>query len=364
MVGVIAVPNRSQVLAVSGKDIATRDWILTPNDLIKHAQQAGLINETRVITPSRWLFSNLSHQVNAAQRDALIAQVKQGTASEYVAQQTGDAAYLNLELARAYNQYAYLTQHLDQARWQENEASLIKLKQQRFADLSLSNSNRYDPVNTPADSQVTVSSLYEQNGAALSLTLLPVSHTLHDDNRAYANESSLQLFATTLKIPTRTRQIELEKLTIFEMQSLLPYDAMTGGAASRFRLAIEAQKDHQLLIHRVFAMSGGYGLNQRVTDDVDVYALLGGGISYTGTRGFFYTTVESGAIIREVWDMKSALLLTRTNRQFSTNANYNTFSLNQAKFLTSDTSISFDWQRDFNRSQQQNRVALSLKRLF
>lgn len=172
------------ILAVSGKDIATSDWILTPNDLIKHAQQAGLISETRVITPSRWLFTKLSHQVDRAQRDALVTHIKQGTASEYVAQQTGDSAYLNLELARAYNQYAYLTQQLNQARWYENEASLIQLKQQRFADLSLSDNNRYDPVNTPADSQVTVSSLYDQNGAALSLTLLLVSHTLHDDSRA------------------------------------------------------------------------------------------------------------------------------------------------------------------------------------
>lgn len=352
------------ILAVSGNNIATHDWILTPNDLIKHAQHAGLISETRVITPSRWLFLNLSQQVGAAQRDALIKQVKLGTASEYVAQQTDDSAYLNLELARAYNQYAYLTQQLEQQRWHENEASLSNLKQRRFAALSLSNNNRYDPVNTPADSQITVSSLYDQNGAAISLTLLPVSHTLHDDNRAYANESSLQLFATTLKIPMRSQQIELGQLTLFEMQSLLPYDAITGGAASRFRLAIEPQKDQQLLAHRVFAMSGGYGLNKRVTDDIDAYVLLGGGISYTGARGFFYTTVESGAIIREVWDMKSALLLTRTDRQFAVNSHYYTASLNQAKFLTPDTSISFAWQRDFNQSQQQHRVALSLKRLF
>ena len=230
--------------------------------------------------------------------------------------------------------------------------------------MSLSNNNRYDPVNTPADSQITVSSLYDQNGSAISLTLLPVSHTLHDDNRAYANESSLQLFATTLKIPTRSQKIELDQLTLFEMQSLLPYDVITGGAASRFRLAIEPQKDQQLLLHRVFAMSGGYGLSQRVTDDIDAYALLGGGISYTGARGFFYTTLESGAIIREVWDMKSALLLTRTDRQFAVNSHYYTASLNQAKFLTPDTSISFAWQRDFNQSQQQQRFALSLKRLF
>jgi hypothetical protein len=30
----------------------------------------------------------------------------------------------------------------------------------------------------------------------------------------------------------------------------------------------------------------------------------------------------------------------------------------------SNTSIRFAWQRDFNQSQQQHRVALSLKRLF
>ncbi|MDD4912741.1 MAG: DUF4105 domain-containing protein [Sideroxydans sp.] len=352
------------ILAVSGKTIATNDWTLTPNDLIKHAQHAGLIRETRVITPSRWLFLNLSHQVDASQRDALVAHVKQGTASDYVAQQVGNSAYLNLELARAYNQYAYLTQHLEQARWLNNEADLTKLKQQRFATFSLSSNNRYDPINTPADSQVTVGLLHDKNGASINLTLLPVSHTLHDDNRAYSTESSLQLFSTTLKILTRSRQIELEQLTIFEMQSLQPYTPITGGAASRFRLAIEMQKDKQLLMHRVFAMSGGYGLNQRVTDDIDMYALLGGGISYTGVGSFFYTTLESGAIIREVWDMKSALLLTRTDRQFAANSHYYTVSLNQVKFLTSDTSINFHWQRDFNQSQQQHRIAFSLKRLF
>lgn len=148
------------------------------------------------------------------------------------------------------------------------------------------------------------------------------------------------------------------------MQSLRPYDPMTGGVASRFRLAIEPQKDKQLLTHRVFAISGGYGLNQRIMDDIDAYILLGGGMSYTGARGFFYTTVEAGTIIREVWDMKSALLLTRTDRQFEANANYYRFSLNQSQFLTRDTTLSVDWQRDFNQSQQRQGFALSLKRLF
>lgn len=208
------------ILQLSGKSIPDTDRWVTPKDLIKHAQQAGLIADTRVITPSHWLVRTLADQVTAIEQQSIKKQVQSGTVADGLDRSGSESAFIRLELARAYNQHAYLKDNLDKRLWLVNDRDLAVIKRESFPDKSLNTDNRYNPINTPGDSQIALAIQHDKDGDALSVTVIPVSHTLNDDNRNYASETSLQLLAPTIKIPLNNGRPKLDRLTIYDMQSL------------------------------------------------------------------------------------------------------------------------------------------------
>jgi hypothetical protein len=351
------------ILKLSGKPVPQDVWV-TPKGLIRNADAAGLIADTRVTTPSRWLFAALSNQVSPAERHAIVQQVKQGELADDSAQAGTKHAFLRLELVRSYNQYAYLAGELDKTRWQDNERAYTQIKAARYSEMSLESTGRYNPRYTPKESQVSLATQYDSSGASLVLGMLPVSHTLKDDNRSYASESNLQLFDVALKTSLRSGKTQLDHLTIFDMTSLIPYDEITGGLSSRFHIAIEPQLTNSLTSTQAMVLGGAVGQSQRVYEDIDLYALAGGGAGSTATKGFLYTNLEAGLILREVWDMKSLLSLSRNNSQIDTGAHYNSLNFTQAKFIDGTHTIQFDWRRDMNTIGQKNTVAIRFKKLF
>ena len=352
------------IIALSGKPMSESGWWVTPKDLLKNAQQAGLIGDTHVITPSRWLYRALVDQVPSEEQQSIRHQIDQGNVEDNFDLSGSEQAFIRLELARVYNQYAYLDGVLNRERWIVNEITLADDKAQFFPDMSLSSEDRFNPLNSPGDSQISISTQHDAGGAALALTVLPISHTLSDDNRSYSSETSLQLFATTIKLPLNHGGPELDRLTIFDMLSLVPYDEVTGGSSTHFHIAYEPQKNSELEIGRVFATSGAVGLTKRLINDIDIYSLVGGGVGYTGVRGYFYTTLEAGAILREVWDMKSIFSLARTDNQVDIGSHYYTVGISQSKFIDNTKTLLFELKCDFNNDNVQNTIAITLKNIF
>lgn len=352
------------ILALSGKRMQENGWWVTPKELIKNADHAGLIGETVAITPSRWMVRALADQVPIEKRNLIVRQVKKGIAASYLDHSGSESAFTQLELARAYNQYAYLSGELDKNRWIENDRTFAAVKDDYFPSMSLNTSDQYNPRYTPGENQISISAQNAYGLPALALTALPISHTLSDDNRNYAGESSLQLFATTLLLPMSGGRPMLDQLTFFDMESLMPYDEITGGSSSHFRIAVEPQLNSQLDVNHVFETSGSFGLTKRFAQDVDIYSMGGGGVGYTGVSGFIYTTFEAGMIMREVWDMKSWLSLTRINSQVDSGTHYCKLALVQSKFIDSTHSLIFGWERDFNNQNQTNAIVLTLKKIF
>ena len=127
---------------------------------------------------------------------------------------------------------------------------------------------------------------------------------------------------------------------------------------------MEPQINSQLAASHVFAMSGAIGLTKRVVQDVDLYSLAGGGVGYTGAHGFLYTTLEAGAVLREVWDMKTLLSLMRTNNQIDRGSHYYTFSLKHSKYITNSLALNLDWKSDFNSSNRKSFIAIGLRKIF
>lgn len=352
------------ILALSGKSMSDSAWWVTPKGLIKNAHQAGLIGDTQVITPSRWLARALAEQIPVVEQQSIRHQVQVGNVASNLDHSGSETAFIRLELAQAYNQYAYLTGELDKDLWIVNDHAISAVKTQYFQNMFLSTDDRFNPINTPGENQISISTQYDDGESALTLSVLPVSHTLSDDNRNYTSETSLQLFAATLKLPLQNGRPILDRLTIYDMQSLIPYDEFTGGLSGRFHIAVEPQKNSQLEVTHVFAISGALGLTKRIVQDIDLYSLGGGGVGYTGMHAFLYTTLEAGAILREIWDMKSMFSLTRTDNQIDKGSHYYTLSLNHSKYINNSLTLNLDWKKDFNNQNERNFIAIGLKKIF
>lgn len=352
------------VISLTGKPMPDNTWWLTPKDLIKNAQHASLIDSTQIITPSRWLFRALATQVPLHDQQAIRQQILQGTIDNNFFQSGNEASFIQLELAGAYNQYTYQAEEINDSIWTRNKNAISKIKEFSFVSMQLSSNEKNNPINTPGNRQVSLSTQNDNGEQSLMLTVLPVSHTLLDDNRGYAAESSLQLFSTTLKAPLYGGQLSLDRLVFFDMASLMPYDEFTGGKSARFHIAVEPHKNTQLENSQVFTTSGAMGITNRIIPDIDLFSFLGGGVGYQGKNGYLYTTIDAGMIIREVWDMKSLFSVTRTDNQIDQRCHYYTAWFSQSKFISRNNTINLDWKLDVNEISRHSLLSLTLKNIF
>lgn len=352
------------VISLSGKSMPENAWWLTPKDLMKNAQHAGLIRNTRIVTPSRWLFRSIAALIPVHEQRVIVQQVRQAKVeSNYFA--SGDnMSFMQLELARAYNQYAYHMKELSRDVWATNEKEINAIKEHSFSDMFLTSDENNNPINTPGDRQISLAIQNDKGQNSILLNIIPASHVLLDDNRSYAAETSLQLFAASIKAPLYNEQPSLDRLIFFDMVSLLPHDEFTGGSSSKLHIAIEPQINAQLEKIQAFTINGALGITSRVTPDIDLYSLLGGGMGNASQNWYLFSTIEVGTIIREVWDMKSLISISRTNNQVDLRSNYNTALISHSKFLNSNNTLNLDWRLDLNEYSRRSLLSLTLKNIF
>jgi hypothetical protein len=338
-------------------------WWLTPKDVVKNAHRAGIIDSSQIVAPSRWIVRAVEAQVPAAEQDSVRAQVLQGNAGAQIEPDGATPAYLRLQLAKAYNQYAYDNKLTPSSLWQQNAAALSRLENQSFADMRLNLNPQYNPIYSPGERQLSAAVRHEGHQSSILLSVLPVSHTLDDDNRNATSESGLQLFGGTIKIDKDGRP-SVDQFTLYGMQSLMPYDRLTGGLSGGLRIGLEQQRDQILDTHRAISISGNIGLTGRPVEDIDIYTLAGGGAANAAGLDYLYTTAEIGAMVREFWDMKTRVSLVRTDHQMDSGSHYYTLELNQAKYLNPAWTLDLDWQRIQNKQKVVNSETLTLKNLF
>ena len=341
----------------------TNKWV-TPKDVIKNAHQLGLIAETRVITPSRWLVRALEEQISKPEQKNIKRQVEEGVITATTCSSGDNQTFLQLELAKAYNQYAYQQNKINKFIWLKNDQELSATINRDHPEKILRGNDKFNPVNTPDDSQIVITGIVDDGKPVLGLTFLPVSHMLSDDNRAYASETELELFAITLHVPLQEGPPRLERFVLYDIQSLLPRDALTGGVSGRFSVAYEPHYDNNLDKHLAVTVNGALGLTERLASDLDIYGLVGGGIAYGHHHGYGYLTVEMGTIVREVWNMKSHLSYILTLGQLETTANYSTFRFQQSKYLSKAYSVQMEWEKIFDQDNTRDILLLSFKKIY
>jgi len=156
----------------------------------------------------------------------------------------------------------------------------------------------------------------------------------------------------------------LQQLTLFGMTTLLPRHAVIGGLSGRFSFGMETQLDNAMNRRHPFVVDGGLGLTKRITPDIDVYALAGGGFGLLNVKPLAYAKVQVGAVIREVWKMKTIASWTYNASSMASGVKNNSIGITQVKNITKYLAIAVDWSVFYNKNLKNESAMISIKHRF
>jgi hypothetical protein len=354
------------ILAIGAPDILKQtDWWTTPKSVVKRAQEANLIASTTVKTPARWLVRNIQTTLPATQINAVqhAVESRQAEALKAMRETGSQQGFLALKLADTYNTYL-LDQHtIDRQAWQRFDREAKDITQKQYPGLELEADQSKNPVLAPRDKQVSAGWQRQAGRDHLKLGLLPVSHTLADDNAQYNSENELRLFDTAVLIDTKSGRPSLDHLTVYATQSMLPRDPLTGGISGRLRIGFEQQAAPGLEGRSAFLIEGALGMTWRPVADVDVFVLMGGGWGYRH-QGYVYAAPSAGVLIREIYAMKSIVSISQISRPLGESGKSTEVSLTQSKFLDAQNTIVMEARRAMHRQQSSHQLGITLKHIF
>lgn len=357
------------MLAVARPDMLEGPaWWTTPKDVLRQAQHIGLIDEASVQTPARWQVRSLAASLPAASVQQVRQAVEQRTASEVLPTATMDeqTGFLSLHLAQALLRHqarTTTTSDTDDA-WRRIELDRLRaLQQQHYPELQLNADARRDPAFSPPERQASIGWLRRNDRDHLQLRFMPISHTLSDDNRQHLSENELRLFDSSWLVDVRTGRLSLDRLTIYSVQSLLPWDSLTGGLSGRFKLGIEPQPNLQRPDKKALLLEGAIGRTWRLADDLDAYVMLGGGWGWR-QRGHLYGQPEAGVVIREIWNMKTQLSRQVLTHPLGEHRPAHVWTWTQSMYLPGGHTWEWRWQRIRQKGEQAHEVGLTYKHLF
>jgi hypothetical protein len=272
-------------------------------------------------------------------------------------------AYLSIELAGAYNQYLHEKGELADADWQTYRDELARLTSDAYAEHAVEATSGKDPSRSPPDSQVRAGLKYQHGRRYLTVGVLPVSHTMADDNGSYFGESELRLFDAGLTVDLASGRVGLDRFTVYATKSVLPRDAFTGGWSGQFKLGWEPQADRALGDRTAFLFEGGLGVAYRPWPDIDVYALVNAGLG-ARQHAYAYLSPVLGAVVREVYGMKSQLTLSHVDHPLGRDDGVTELAFTQSKFLDGGFTLMLQLSRRFASGRQADTVSATFKRLF
>jgi Domain of unknown function (DUF4105) len=348
----------------AGKQLTTTGLWLTPKDVVKRTQELGLIKESRVIPPNRWLIRALSEQLGAAERETIKQRVDRFEPLPSASQNESED-FIRLQLAKSYHAYRLETKQIAGARAQTYAAELNRLSEEKFGDKRLEATSFKNPIDTPQDSQVEFGVMHRDNSNYLRIGLTPASHRLEDDNRQYFGETELMLFDVSILKNVATKHAKLDRFSIYGAKSLIPRDDMSGGISGAIRIGLEQQRDANFYLSRTIYLGGSIGITKRIGSDVDLFALAGLGLSQRSGQLNFYAQPELGMIVREVFDMKSIFSVVMTANAFGDQSKYMKYRFVQSKFFARrNVSLHFTAESEQQKRKRESMLELSIKYLF
>lgn len=286
--------------------LAQRGLWITPLDVVRSAHQSGMVERQYLTASSRWLIRALIESSELSSQD--IDFIKKKEWKRLIeALSVGDESntVFAKELAVTYNDYLLENNAIEEAQWREG-SRILRLGSMLSSGDRLDFSGYKKPHLTPQDSQFALSFSQDSFRRGLRLSYLPASRELMDESAQYQNEMELRLGQIIIEGDLDSGTISLRSLDLYSATLLQASDPLTGGISGRFSFGYGQRLNRFLQEEGVGQLTGGIGRTYRLTRDIDVYGLLGGG-AHTGSGSAMMLSPEAGLIVREVAGMKSWL---------------------------------------------------------
>ena len=270
---------------------------------------------------------------------------------------TSEGDFVRLQLLDSYNTYAWRQDRITREAWLRNNERIQTVRSRYFPTTSLQAADALDPALSPPDSQLSLYGGRDGADSFVTLSFLPVSHTLYDDNSHRSSENQLKLFNTAVRVDTRRKRLTLDELDLYSIAALTPRDELTGGLAGRFQIGVHPVLDQNLDELHPFTVEGALGIAIRPVKDIDTWLLLGAGTGTAAGRFFRTVNVESGLIVREIYSMKTVASVSAYWDKLDTSSHYEQIRFRQIKYLAPSSSLSLEAQ--WSTSARASRCLLS-----
>lgn len=348
-----------QVLAVVQPRVLEQpDLWTTPKDVVRAAQQAGLLAPAQALSAPRWTL----HLLDQALTGDDVAAVQQAVARETLppASGTDPRGFLRQQAALALNQqWVSSGQRTPEA----GAAYRQRLVAAAPADLTLSSNPAFSPAAAPPDAQLSVGLQRRDGDDALVVAFLPASHRLEDRNDMYFNESALRLFEVALSQSLRGRGARVERATVYAVESLLPRDRFVGGLSGSFKIGHEPQAGGDLKPRGALRVEGGLGLTQRLGQDLDVFALATAGVG-ARSGAYLYAAPTAGLVLRQVFQMKAVVTVSVQHNGLGDGRTLREWQWTQAKYLGPNWTLVGRYVLRERGERREREAELQLKHLF
>lgn len=335
----------------------TSSW-LSPLDVVKMNKQLGVINHSNLLPSDKWKVRTIRPLLSeAAKRYA-----RNFSDSDYIQLQSKgpEETLLALEFSQSLLSYSLQQETISPAEYRFKAEQLSSLGERDAADFKLELSNAKDPTLRPADGQVSIS--YMQNDDVV-LSYLPASHKLTDNHKHAFSESELQLFSSSISYNASTGNTRLRELTVYSVSSFIPYDPYTGGWSGRFSLGAVRKANRKLDNKLAPGVSGALGLTVEMHPDIYLYSLLN--ISADWYRGLQLSAApEVGLMMYQLFNNKTLLSYRRDFNQLGSDRPIDRLSWAQSWFFSSDAALIWQFDKITSGHSKDIRSGLTLRFYF
>ncbi len=284
-------------------------WV-TPLDVIRTIKEYDLFDSRQLRYTKRWFIKKILTFESFDQKK--LKHIK-NYEWDFLNTQNDTASSKHYILAKAYNGFGLEEGTRTTEEWREGNNNLRQYFGSQAEDVEVSFENLKGPEETIQDSQISIG--YSSNPAfnGLRYSFLPVSHRLEDSLAGYAFESDVVLGEVSFLTNVRKNNTLLYSFELFKLQSYQVSDYLTGGYSHQIHVGYNHFYDEDNNFIPASYVKAGLGKTYRVFDDLDFY-VNGSFLSRYENRVLFYTSLDSGLILRGIFNTKTIINLSRITR--------------------------------------------------
>lgn len=325
----------------------------TPKDVIRQAQQAGLIETTSPYVSDSWVYAFLHAQERGHFDRPPEEALKFGEILGHRGSSNSKPQFL-----KALNNVLLEKKQISRERWQKNHADLARTTS-LASEVPLELPIQLNPARSPGDSSASLNILSQDRAMSTIVSFTPASHRLVDHHHDQLAETEVQLFAGSLEI-TQDNTIKLHQLTVLSTQSLPPWNSVLRPISSQARIGFGSLTNHPedpKGLHAQFAA----GVTLRVQPRLDMSFLGGGGLQTRpgDTSLFIYGQISS---IYRASDRTKTLLSLRQWQ--SPQETPRSLHLQQMFYLNPGLSLHIDVQVTHNADTRRQTAGVGIQKSF